>query len=449
MRKFLIFLVLFATISLTSLNAQIIEPIDSTYIAGMDNFNATVNRINENVWPGMSIGPYCIFRLNGPAILINHPNPPQDAKLLKDSIYLLKQGDYQLMGATQTEINGYLTAHNDYGQNQYATVNQFFAELFHELHHVYQRNSVKNLRYDNPADLLTYPEDYRNDAIKQYENEVLLKMLLGNENDFRKNLDTFYTCRKLRNEIIGEKYLDYEKAVESVEGPATYCEYMYMQEFSSAMQEKEYINKRYYFSLIEPHYGRSSLRSRYLLTGMAQCILLSRYVDNWQTEYYQSGKFLNDYFFSKFRLQEVKMPDLSKYEAKARYFTGLEKLKHAVSLKDFNNQNGIKITLQFKQTPEFRGFDPMHAEAVNDSLVLHSTLLKLGKKENYLSAINYKTASVSKGAIWFVKSVEFFAPAEDVHFSDHTFTCNAVSLNISWKYTDKIKNGNEYIITLE
>jgi hypothetical protein len=81
-----------------------------------------------------------------------------------------------LVGATQVEINGILTAIVDYGSDHYLTKDEVFAELFHELHHVYQRNHIENLEYDNPAILLTYPEDYMNDGIKLYEQTLLYKM---------------------------------------------------------------------------------------------------------------------------------------------------------------------------------------------------------------------------------------------------------------------------------
>src|SRR4051812_48997569 len=98
------------------------------------------------------------------------------------------------------------------------------------------------MQFDNPAELLTYPEDYRNDAIKQYENEVLLELLSGPSSQFDDNINKFFTCRMLRKQIIGDKYINYEKKVESAEGPATYCEYRYMKEFSTTLKEQAYIH---------------------------------------------------------------------------------------------------------------------------------------------------------------------------------------------------------------
>jgi len=430
--------------------AQKIEPIDSLYLNKLADFLGKVELIKDKVWPGMTIGPFCIYRLNGPIFLMNHPQPPANGTYLRDSIYMLSQADYALMGTTQTEINHYLTAQNNYGQSLYVSETQFYSELFHELHHVYQRNYIKNIQFDNPAEILSYPEDYRNDAIKQYENGLLLEMLFGPSDQFKNNLNRFYSCRLQRKKIIGDKYLNYEKSVESLEGPATYCEYMYMKEFSSSEKELEYIHKRFFYSLVDPTYGRDGLRNKNLLTGMIQCLLLSQHFKDWQQEYYTSGLMLNDYFFSKFQPLPVELPSLSEYEAKSRYFTNMEKEKHSQHLQAFNGQAGLRITLLFNSFPEFRGFDPMHAEGINDSLVLHSTLLKLGKdSSDYFNLTNQAVLTLINKQVWFVKGITLYVPQDAIQFNGHTLVCNTPNVKINWRYLTLEKRENEYVVTLE
>ncbi len=430
--------------------AQKIEPIDSLYLDKLPDFLKKANSIKDEVWPGMKIGPFCIYRSNGPIFLMNHPKPPANATSLGNGIYMLNQSEYTLMGTTQTEINHYLTAQNHYDQSFYISETQFYSELFHELHHVFQRNYIKKLQFDNPADILTYPEDYRNDAIKQYENELLLEMLSGPAAQFKSNLNKFYSCRVIRKKIIGDKYLDYEKSVESLEGPATYCEYRYMKKFSSSEKELEYIHKRFFYSLAEPIYGREGLRNKNLLTGMSQCLLLSRNFKNWQQEYYASGLMLNDYFFSKFKPRQVKLPDLSGYEARSRYFTNMEKEKHAQHFQAFNGQAGLKITLLFNSSPALKSFDPMHAEAINDSLVIHATSLKLGKDSNdYFEMTNQAVLTVINKEVWFVKGVTLYVPQNAIQVNGKTIICKTANVNINWRFINLEKRENEYIVTLE
>ncbi len=226
----------------------------------------------------------------------------------QNKVIRFEEQDFGLFGATQSLINGVLTAHNDYGQKFYSSANQFYAELFHELQHLFQRNYIKDLKYDNPADLLTYPENDSNFAIRQYENSLLLDMLSEAPDKFRHSLDLFFTCRNRRKEMIGVKYMDYEKGAESVEGPAMFCEYQYLKKNASDMSDEEYIHHRYFYSLTEPFYSRNDLRGNCLLTGLAQCLILSKYVSDWQSEYYSSGLFLYDYFVKKCHRGKLPFP---------------------------------------------------------------------------------------------------------------------------------------------
>ncbi|WP_381500097.1 hypothetical protein [Spirosoma flavum] len=76
--------------------AQKLEPIDSLYAKSLLDYSSRVNRITHQIWPGMRIGPSCIFRQNGPAFLVNHPQPPANAIPMGDGIYLLNQADLAL-----------------------------------------------------------------------------------------------------------------------------------------------------------------------------------------------------------------------------------------------------------------------------------------------------------------------------------------------------------------
>ncbi|MGD9161977.1 MAG: hypothetical protein PVG39_26435 [Desulfobacteraceae bacterium] len=447
--KRLIFIIVLVLIKPDLSNAAEIDSIDSIYLDEMPQFYNNVKKLADKVWPGMKIGPFCAFRLNGPAFIMNHPDPPEQAKKLNSNVFIFSQTDYNLMGATNTKINGLLTAHNDYGNDTCGTVNQFYSELFHELHHIYQLKYVKNLRFDNPAILLTYPEEIRNDAIKQYEYEVLLDMVNGSPENFQENVNRFFTCRKLRRQLIDEKYIEYEKAVESAEGPAVFCEYLYMKEYSSSETDKEYIRKRFFYSLVEPAYGRNRLRARYLLTGFVQCMMLSKHVKGWQEEYYGSGQTLNDYFFSKFIPTETELPDLSSYVAKAEYFTGIEQQKHVKSLRAFESQDGARIKLVFNKFPGFKSFDPMHAEALTDTLILHTTVLKLSNGDNRLCIINHKAATSIADQIWFVKNVILFVPKDAVRFENDRLKCKFENVEIDWKMLNRSESENTLLVNLE
>lgn len=207
--------------------------IDSLYMASIDHFYENAEKVKSEIWEGMKIAPICLFRVNGPALLYNHPSPPESFIKVSDRLYIGEQKDLQLFGATQAEINGVLTAIVDYGLNHYSCIEEVYAELFHELHHVYQRNFIKQIKFDNPAVLLIYPENYKNDGLKLFEQETLYKLCFERDNNsFQKLLNQFYSCRLQREQIIGD-FIRYEETVENMEGPAFYCEYKYYCQFSS------------------------------------------------------------------------------------------------------------------------------------------------------------------------------------------------------------------------
>jgi hypothetical protein len=148
--------------------------------------------------------------------------------------------------------------------------------------------------------------------------------------------------------------------------------------------------------------------------------------------------------------QEAVLPDLSQERAKAQYFTSIAKQRHATNYEAFSRQPGIKLMLSFNEFPEFRGFDPMNAEAINDSTILHSTLLKLGKADNTLSIINYKTISTFADQIWSVKTVEIFVPEGSINFENNKLIISHNNtVNIEWTYVNRLKKGNDYELTLK
>ncbi len=148
--------------------------------------------------------------------------------------------------------------------------------------------------------------------------------------------------------------------------------------------------------------------------------------------------------------REATLPDLTYNKAKAKYFTGIEKQKHSINYQDFTRQPGVKVVLSFEAFPDFRGFDPMHAESVNDSTILHSTLLRLGNAGNMINILNYKAVTVIADQVWFVKKVEFFVPEESIRTeSNRLFISYDGKIEIKWTYISRTGKDNIYQFILQ
>lgn len=427
-------------------------PIDSIYLSAIGDFYANADDVKDEIWEGMQLAPVCLFRDNGPALLYHHPSPPQCFHKVSDSLYIGKQDELQLFGATQMEINGVLTAIVDYGLDSYSNKDEVLAVLFHELHHVYQRKNIKLIKFDDPAVLMVYPENDKNDGLKRYEQETLYKLCFEKDKQqFQRLLNQFYSCRQEREKIIGE-FLDYEKSVESMEGPAFYCERNYYNHSSSINDVlKTNYNEKYFFApLTTPYYGRNSLRHRHLASGMAMCSILDQHFNHWQSDYYSQSLFLYDFFISRFSPYKEEIAIDSNYYYISGFHTEQLHMAHASSFQNFMSQPGVKITLKFNQKPQFRGFDPMHAESINDSTVLHKTYLQLAGKENdgiFISNQNVVTHFDKK--IWFVKEVILFAPEESMAVTDERIEIDFAGKKVSWRGMVSARTDDEMLFYCE
>lgn len=426
--------------------------IDSLYISSIDRFYKNAEVVKSEIWEGMELAPLCLFRINGPALLYNHPSPPESFTRVSDRLFIGEQQELQLFGSTQAEINGVLTAIVDYGLSGYSCKEEVYAVAIHELHHVYQRNFIKQIQFDNPAVLLTYPENNLNDGLKLFEQETLYKMCFEQDREnFQMLLDQFYSCRLEREQIIGN-YIGYEESVENLEGPAFYSEYQYYSKFSPVNKavKKNYYEKHFFGPLTTPYYGRNSLRHRHLAAGMAMCFILDNHFDNWQTDYYSKDLSLYNYFISRFTPQKKNLEIDPMYYQLSAFHTQQEIREHQISINKFNTQPGIRITLNFTENPQFKGFDPMNAESVNDSTILHKTILRLtGSGNDEIFITNKQAVTIIENEIWFVKKVILFAPEEDIILNNGRIEINTEGKSVNWSGTLKKQDANEIVFKCE
>lgn len=447
---FVLTLILVLMIAVSNLKGQEnILPIDSLYMATIEKFYENADKFRTEIWPGMKLSPICLYRENGPAFLYNHPNPPKYFKKINSNLYMGTQVESQLLGATQVDINGTLTAIIDYGLSIYTNPNDVYAELFHEMHHVYQRNEIHNIKHDNTATLLTYPENYKNDALKLYEQKIFYKLCFAEkEGEFQQLLNQLYNCRLKREELIGGKYSEYEKTVENMEGPAFYCQYKYHEKFSETdpLLTLNYSQKEFFSVLTTPFYGRNSLRYRHLASGMAMCYILDKHFNDWKKEYYTSENNLYDFFISKFDTKPSVLANKEISYEMASFYTQKEVEKHLVNYKKFDAQSGTKVTLYFKQSPQFDGFDPMNAESINDSIILHKTLLKLkGKEDDELFITNRTVVTFINNEIWYVNKVVFFVPYETLSLIHNKLVINSDGIIVKWS-GETVKESKKEIV---
>lgn len=428
---------------------------DRLYAEGLLSFYEEVESLSQSIWPGMQLCPVCIYRQNGPAFLYKHPNPPDSFRPIDDGLWCGKQSDLQLFGATQVPISGTLTAINYYGLKD-RPVEHCLAELFHEMHHVYQRTCMQTPRWDDPSLIVTYPEQVENDALKIFENRLLLQLLFtDDEQAFQRSLNLFHSSRLKRRRIIGDAYLDWEKRAESVEGPATYCQYRYLEARRGTPWSRTSFrvarHHEFLSVLDQMEFGRENLRHRLLMTGLAQCLILARQgFSNWEQEYFASDLLLSDFLFSRLPVQEITVPDIEDLKTCASYFLSEMRQARQKRLSDFESQRGLRVSIKFRTLPEFRGFDPMNAEAIDDTTILHNTMLNLGKNDDFLSFLTGGVVAKIAGSVWATESLTFYLQDdEQLQVDQGRITLNAKGRQLSWHGDVVSKSKGSILIELE
>ena len=436
MKKPLLSVLLFFALSCQVAGQVSMLSVDSLFLGSIAGFYEQAEEATVMIWPGMELSPVCLYRVNGPAILYNHPSPPDSFVKVADRTYLGTQAELQLMGSTIAEINGVITAIADYGYESYMDKDQVYAVLFHEMHHAYQFGHLKDIEYDNPAVLLVYPEDPVNDAIKLFEQKLLYEMAFTSDEDrFSELLYLLYSSRKQREGTIGSVFMNYEKAVENLEGPAFFCEYRFYNLYGSAAAviKMNYNHKHFWSILNTPFYGRQDLRKRHLAAGMAMCYILDKVSDGWQEAFYAGGSHLYDFFMSQFNVQQVELPRLDVYQALSNLHTPQLAEQRQARYQAFLDQAGVKVVLQFESFPQFRGFDPMNAEAISDKLIFHKTSLNLAKADNQLFVANEDVVTLIQDQLWFVKQAMFFVESrEHIHFEEGRVKVAVPGITLQW-----------------
>jgi hypothetical protein len=355
-----------------------------------------------------------------------------------------------LFGAITAEINGIRTAIMVYGDTP-REKDEFFAELFHEMHHVYQINEQKKLKFPNVALLVTYPEIAENAALVQMENRTLLRLIFAeSDSDFKENIDLFYSLRSRRKEIIGDAYMDYEESEESLEGPAVYCEYKFREdmnksnEFDNLSRISQY--GRFFLPLMERRCTKNNLRELKLMTGLCQCLIIDKREPDWKKEYYRSGISLTEFFFKKFPAQRVEVSIDSNDLLLSNYFINLERQKKREKFDDFKKQEGIYVEAHFLSIPGVGSIDPMHMEAIDDTTILHNTLIKLGKGENFLYFPNGGVCCIIDKNLWINKSLFFFIKNKNqLRVENGYINLNCADKKMKWAGRI-IKESNKQII---
>lgn len=326
-------------------------------------------------WKGFEASPIALYNKEEICV-INHNSLPNNFVKLMEDIYIGKWNT-SFLGNTAIDYSGQYMA--IWNMNEDIEYESLYAGIVHELFHSYQLKCGEE-RWANELLAVKYPYTKNNIALRLEERKKLLKAVFEKDDKRLEYIKDFISCREQRKEEIQES-LNYELALESIEGTASYVEYKAY--LDKTKLPREFILSKYGKSLVEDNDGLLKFRESCYTTGLYMCILLDSLGVDWQEEYMNSKLYLYEFLLSKINVMEKTEVYIDDYSKAERMLKLLEEQKRK-ALYEFYKKEDKKITLEGNMM--LACFDPMNVIPI-DGLILHKNFIKLSneKEEMYLN----------------------------------------------------------------
>ncbi|WAA10041.1 hypothetical protein [Fervidibacillus albus] len=245
-----------------------------------------------NCWPGFHPGPYALYNSRN-AYIVNHPHFKNRGNYLRR----IKAGDI-FAGDTLILFDGLPTAIVNF--DRYKNLNKLFAVLVHELFHGYQYMQGEN-RFPNELLGATYPVSAENFQLRNEERRHLYYAYMEQAKEKKqKHIHQFVSMREKRKAFIDD-YLNYEKLIETIEGPALYVE-------AKAYADRRFLSikeiaKEYGAILLDSNESSLNLRKSCYSSGMFLCLLLDELYNGWHENFMNSDLSLYDFFIKTIHVE--------------------------------------------------------------------------------------------------------------------------------------------------
>ncbi|MCK1992056.1 hypothetical protein GW626_17030 [Peribacillus muralis] len=302
----------------------------------------------ENYWSGFELVAYALYDKRN-VYLFNHPkfsNNPQYT-------YHILNWDVQFTGDTMILYEEYPTA--IVNLDSYKDYEDLYSVLIHELFHGYQYIKDEK-RFPDEMMGITYPLSQENVELRNQERTNLYRALLEHNTIKKKHhLHTFIALREKRTAMF-EKYLPYEKLIETIEGPAWYVELRAYAEKTS--KDYDFVLKKYAQQLINKYESTSSIRRSCYSSGLFICLLLNELSPGWMDSFFDREETLYELLiqhagdYMKNTITDVK---ISPETVEVVNFA-IE--KRGKAFEEFNKQAGIHLYIEGEITAV--SFDPMN-----------------------------------------------------------------------------------------
>lgn len=332
----------------------------------MINFYELPQKISEDakrIWPDFQLVAYALYN-NETIFLFNHPAYPTGGKP-----YYEKKRDNVFHGAdTLILYEEYPTAivnlefHHD-APSIYATL---LHELFHGLQYLHGED-----RFPDEMKGATYPLLHKNVELRTRELEHLYCAVIArSEKEKIHHLQTFINLRENRR-VFMQPYIDYELAVETVEGPAFYVELQAYQAYTRLPFQKVF--KKFRKDLTNKSPSLLTLRRCCYLSGLYTCLALDDIFPDWKKHLFSTRASLFDLLKERIDWTFRKIEDVAIREKTIEYVENIKQHRKK-QFSQFAEKPGYHIVISGNMF--LKSFDPMNM-IVDGEKQLHTTFLKV------------------------------------------------------------------------
>ncbi len=331
----------------------------------------------NRLWDKFTKTKYAIY--NDKNFYIND-NVGIDLNLIKKDSCFVGNVDERFMGNTVISINNnYVAILNENTISKDIDNTELASLIVHEMFHGFQLANGEK-RFPNELLGADYPITIENINLRMLERQYLLDASIKNNKEKKlESLTSYFKVRDKREKLIGN-IIEYEKAIESVEGTAVYVEYKALTQLISNNQNS--ILEKYTKGLTEINEENLKIRHSTYNQGLLLGLIADEYIPNWKSKFDNSELFLSDFIrgelnikdinieYRRENVEEIKQCIINWEEQRDKVFDEFEGKGKLNSLKD-----GFEVI----------GIDPMNIVKRNQEVIHRNFLrIKIGECEQII-----------------------------------------------------------------
>lgn len=332
----------------------------------MKEIDSLLNSIDYNaLWEGFSKSKYAIY--NDKKFYINDI-AGLDINSVREDFYFVGDVDERFIGNSAISIDGnYIAIYNEAYIRQDMDIRELVSLIMHEMFHCFQFTKGEK-RFPNELLGIDYPITIENIKLRILERRYLLEAYLeNNKKEKTKLLSNFYNIRDKREKLMGN-IIEYEKAIETVEGTAVYVEFKAINKLNPNVSLEKYLK-----GFTDINQENMKVRQSTFNQGLLLGLIADEYIADWKKGFLDREEFLSDFIKDQIELLEVRVDydnkDLVKIEACiSKWNTEIDKVFDQFQSEDRLNylQEGFQIT----------AFDPMNI-IKRDKEMIHKNFLRI------------------------------------------------------------------------